>query len=149
MKVIAINEENHGQIAIVSDYYHAIMWLVNNKWLTDNTEVRSESHPDWDFLKDCFGKNWVAYMTEKWDIKDFNDFFDGSFFLNEIEVYDTDNEQKEEEKKRAFEFSGTWYYTIYAKNKEEAIKIFDDDTYAEDINIDWLDYNITEIKDEE
>lgn len=146
MKVIAINEECHGQIAIVSDYRHAIMWLVNNDWLTDNTEVRSRLHLDWEPIKDWLGEDWVDYITEKWDIKDFNDFFDGSFRLEEIEIYGTDDNKQEEkeEVEHYYEFSGTWYCGCWAINKEEAIQWFKHDMAVSDDIILDDDYTVRE-----
>ena len=144
MKVIAINEECHGQIAIASDYPHAIMWLVNNNWLTDNTEVNSKLHLDWEPIKDWLGEDWVDYITEKWDIKDFNDFFDGSFRLEEIEIYGTDNKQEEEEKEHYYILNGTWSAGIFAYSEEEAKKWFKETWTKQDVEIDMENFIIKE-----
>lgn len=89
MKVIQISEENHGFIGIARDYKSALTFLYNNGWLEDSTEVWIGAHaePEYGRLDEVLGNNWFEKML-KWDIENFNDYWDGSFVLLEVEVYD-------------------------------------------------------------
>jgi len=86
-KVIAIFEENHGLLAVASNYQRAVMWLVNNCWLTDYTEVFDDSTHEWVFLKEACGEDWIDYISIRWDHYDFNEYFKDSFRLQEIEIF--------------------------------------------------------------
>lgn len=89
MKVIQISEDNHGFIGIAKDYKSALIFLYNNKWLEGSTEVWIGAHaePEYGRLDEVFGDNWFEKML-RWDIENFNDYWDGSFILTEMEVYD-------------------------------------------------------------
>lgn len=89
MKVIQISEDNHGLIGIAKDYKSALIFLYNNGWLKGSTEVWIGVHvsPEWGRLDEILGKNWFEKML-RWDVDNFNDFWDGSFVLNEVEVYE-------------------------------------------------------------
>lgn len=83
MKVILVNEDNHGLLGIAVDYHRAIDFLIETGWLYDDTEVwvgESEC-----FLKDTFS-NWREEI-KSWDIEKFNEFFCCIFWLQSVEVY--------------------------------------------------------------
>lgn len=86
-KAIAIFEENHGLLAVASNYQRAVMWLINNRWLTGCTEVMDDSTHEWIFLKEACEEDWIDYISTRLDIHDFNEYFEGSFLLQEIEVF--------------------------------------------------------------
>lgn len=89
MKVILVNEDNHGLLCVAKDYYSAFNFLFNGYWIEDYTEIYDgedeEGYGIYVRVKEKLGENWVDDMAT-WDIKKFNDFWDGSFYLDEVEV---------------------------------------------------------------
>lgn len=83
MKAIVIHEDNHGFIGLAANYPWAIDFLVKENWLNGNTEVWV-NHRGY-LLKEIF-PNWYEEI-KKWDVKKFNEFFDGEFYLEPMEVY--------------------------------------------------------------
>lgn len=93
MNVILIDEENHGLIGIAKDYKSALIFLFNNHWIDDNTEICTgddEYSYQWDNVKNVLGEDWVDKMTDEWDIDTFNDYWEGSFCLSVEEVIGTE-----------------------------------------------------------
>lgn len=90
MTVIQIHEDNHGLIGIAKDYKYAINFLINEGWLDDYTEVfvgeNEEGMGEYQRLIEVFGEGWVDKMLN-WDIENFNEYWNGSFRLEETEVY--------------------------------------------------------------
>lgn len=87
MKVVVINEDCHGYIGIAANYNCAIDFLIEKEcWLSENTEVWVNHHGF--LLREVFS-DWEKEI-KSWDIKKFNDFFLGSFYLREVEVYGTE-----------------------------------------------------------
>lgn len=91
MTVIEIYEKNHGLIGIAKDYKSALFYLYNNKWMTGSTEVWTGEYTNLEYrrLDEVLGEDWFEKIL-KWDIENFNDYWDGSltFVLMEMEVYD-------------------------------------------------------------
>jgi len=90
MNVILINEDNHGLIGVANNYYNAADWLIINDWISDTTEIcigEDEHSYRWKPLKDVLGEDWEDKMLDQWDINDFNDYWEGSFYLERVEVY--------------------------------------------------------------
>ncbi len=87
MTVIVINEDNHSMIGVAKNYEAAVNYLINNHWIEDHTEVW-DGNISWCWLCEYLGEDWVDKMVLDWDINHFNDFWDGSFYLNEVEVYE-------------------------------------------------------------
>jgi hypothetical protein len=87
MTVIIINEDNHGMIGVAKNYESAVKFLINGYWIEDNSEI-CDGEDSWIKLIDYFGEDWIDKMVLDWDINHFNNFWDGSFYLNEIEVYE-------------------------------------------------------------
>ena len=85
MTVIQIHEDNHGLIGIAKDYKSALLFLTNNNWIEDSTEVWV-GPSEWARLDEVRGKDWFDKMCS-WGIKNFNEYWDGSFMLIETEVY--------------------------------------------------------------
>lgn len=89
MKVILVSEDNHGLICVAKDYYSAFNFLVNERWIEDNTEIYNGGDEEWRDIyvrvKEKLGENWVDDMAT-WGIERFNDFWDGSFYLDEVEI---------------------------------------------------------------
>ena len=87
MTVISVHEDSHGLLCVAKDYQSAVMWLVCNDWLCDNLDVCCDTDTDeWHSLKDLLGEDWADTIAEKWDVCNFNYFFDGYFRLEEIDV---------------------------------------------------------------
>ena len=82
MKAIVISEENHGFIGLATDYLWAIDFLIKEDWLDGDTDIY---YDHWFLLKEIF-PNWQEEI-KSWNIKKFNDFFDGYFYLEPMEVY--------------------------------------------------------------
>ncbi len=87
MTVILVHEDNHGLLTVAKDYKSAVKFLIDNRWIEESMEVW---HEDGTYrrLDEFFGEDVLDIITEKWDIDSFNTFWDGSFFLNEVEVYE-------------------------------------------------------------
>ena len=87
MTVILVYEENHDLITVAKDYKSAIKFLINNRWIEESMEVWNEDGT-YSHLDELLGEDAFDIITEKWDIGSFNIFWDGSFFLNEVNVYE-------------------------------------------------------------
>ena len=88
MRVITIQEENHGYIGIAKTYADAVHFLVKNDWLSELTEVYKEG----DFeevttIAEDLGEDWFQKMLH-WSMDEFAEYFDGCFYLNSEEVYE-------------------------------------------------------------
>lgn len=96
MQVISIQEDNHGQIGIALNYYNAIQWLIGNKWITDHTEIcTGEDYHSyvWKPITEVLGEDWADKMLEQWDIDTFNDYWEGSFLLQSINLIGTEEDE--------------------------------------------------------
>lgn len=90
MNVILIYEDNHGLVGIANNYYNAAKWLITNNWITDNTEIcigKNEYSYKWTPIKNALGEDWADKMLDLWDIDNFNDYWEGSFHLKLVEVF--------------------------------------------------------------
>ena len=87
--VYLIEEENHGMISVAKDYPSAVQFLIDSDWLSENYEVWVDNE---DYLtqtiKEKLGENWSEVILT-WDTEQFNNFFDGSFYLVIEAVYGT------------------------------------------------------------
>lgn len=88
MKVIMINEENHGFLGLAKDYRAAVTYLYKNNWLEDfysleETETTFKNLS----LTDKLGPNWLDVIYS-WTRYEFNYFFEDAFYLQEIEVFE-------------------------------------------------------------
>lgn len=77
MNIIIIHEDNHGVLGVAKDYDSAINCLLQNHWLSADTEILN-SIEEWVSLKEL---GLDIGTIRKWDIEAFNDFFDGNFYL--------------------------------------------------------------------
>ena len=88
MTVILVHEESHGLITVAKDYKSAVKFLINNRWIKESMEVWDENGISYSRLDELLGEDAFDIITEKWDIDSFNTFWDGSFFFNEVKVYE-------------------------------------------------------------
>lgn len=86
MKIILVNEECHGLIGVAKDYSAAVRFLIDKDWLNDYTEIWVRDG-DYRRLIDVLGEDWADKMTN-WGLDNFNDFWDGSFCLEEEDLYE-------------------------------------------------------------
>ncbi len=87
MRVITIQEENHGHICIAKTYADAVHFLVKDGWLSELTAVYKEDFDTTVLVIDDLGAEWFAKMLH-WTMEKFNEYFDGCFYLNSEEVYE-------------------------------------------------------------
>lgn len=88
MTVILVYEDNHGFLTIAKDYKSAIKFLINDGWIKESMEIWDENGISHSRLDELLGEDAFDIITEKWDIDSFNTFWDGSFFLDEVTVYE-------------------------------------------------------------
>ena len=86
MKVVVIHEDNHGMIGIALAYPNAISFLIEKDWLTSTEEILWNNKDKWLTVEEVFGENWEDKLKEL-DIEKFNEYFEGCFHLEEMEVY--------------------------------------------------------------
>ncbi len=86
MTVITIVEDNHGLIGIASGYEDAVDYLIEKKWL-DGDDEYCDSNENIAPLKYLLGADWEEKIAS-WNIKIFNEFFEGCFYLQMMEVHE-------------------------------------------------------------
>ena len=66
MNVYVINEECHNMIGIAKDIKSAIKWLIDEKWITENTSVycptNNENESEFHAVNVVFGSEWKSYL---------------------------------------------------------------------------------------
>lgn len=94
MNVIFINEESGGILSVTDTVTHAIDYLINNDWLSENTEllIFIQETGEWKEItvKEKLGENWEAILRNA-SIDEFNNYIEGVFFLSEERVYTGEN----------------------------------------------------------
>ena len=94
MNVIFINEESGGILSVTDTVTHAIDYLINNDWLSENTELLMfiPEAGEWKEItvKEKLGENWEAILRNA-SINEFNNYIEGVFFLSEERVYTGEN----------------------------------------------------------
>ena len=89
-KVVLIREDIHDLIGIAKDYPSAIDFLIKRDWLDESDEVWVDNE---DYLsqtiKEHLGENWKEVILSC-GLEEFNEFFDGSFYLTIEDVYGTE-----------------------------------------------------------
>lgn len=81
-KVIVIEEENHGFIAVAKSYNHAVRWLIKKQWITEDSYA---SEDEMLTVKERFGDDWQNVLLS-FSLDDFNDRFFGNVYLREWNV---------------------------------------------------------------
>ena len=94
MKVILVNEDNHGQIAVAKDYESAINFLLREGWLDDGIYLTNLEGNNWcDYpIIEVLGDEWKFRVQTEFDMNKFNSVFDGIFYLDEVEIVGTEGE---------------------------------------------------------
>lgn len=86
MRVVTIEEDNHGMIGIAKTYADAVHFLVEDNWLNELTELYLGDEVYKTIIEDL-GEEWFTVMLN-WSMKKFNEYFEGCFYLNDVEVYE-------------------------------------------------------------
>lgn len=81
-KVIVIEEENHGFIAVAKSYNHAVRWLIKEQWITEDSYASKDKMLT---VKERFGDDWQNVLLS-FSLDDFNDRFFGNVYLREWNV---------------------------------------------------------------
>ena len=87
-KVIVIREDNHGVIGVASTVFSALMFLVETEWLNSQFDYYDEKTDSFKPIIEVFGESWEQTLVEIETIDEFNEFFDGSFHLEEFELFE-------------------------------------------------------------
>lgn len=93
MKVIIINEENHGFIGVATTPKAAMQFLVNRGWLDLGTEFYDEETEAWYELRHIFESMGIEPTLDNivdWGVSKFDDWrlWDGLFYFSECNVYE-------------------------------------------------------------
>ena len=90
MNVILIKDEIGGILSISDTVAHAVDYLINNDWLSENTEllIFIQETGEWKEItvKEKLGENWKAILRNA-SIDEFNNYIEEVFFLSEERVY--------------------------------------------------------------
>lgn len=86
MKVILIHEDNHGLLGVAKDYESAINYLLQNQWLNTNIEIYVDDGDDFK-AKSLKELNISIADIRKMDIDNFNELFNGIFYLDVDNVW--------------------------------------------------------------
>ena len=86
MRVVTIEEDNHGMIGIAKTYADAVYFLVNDSWLGALTEIYCGDEVYKTVIEDL-GEDWLAVMLD-WSMEKFCEYFEGLFYLDSVEVYE-------------------------------------------------------------
>ena len=90
MNVILIKDEFGGILSITDTVAHAVDYLINDEWLSEDTEliIVNQDTGEWKeiTIKERLGENWEAILRNA-SIDEFNDYVKEVFFLSEERVY--------------------------------------------------------------
>lgn len=79
--IIVISEDNHGTIGYAYDVYSAVMFLLNDHWIDEDTVVDELGMT----IKEKFGMLWRDELTGL-KIDQFNNLFCDRFLLSEEKI---------------------------------------------------------------
>lgn len=79
--IIVISEDNHGTIGYAYDVYSAVMFLLNDHWIDENTVVDELGMT----IKEKFGMLWRDKLTGL-TVDQFNDLFCDRFLLSKQKI---------------------------------------------------------------
>jgi hypothetical protein len=90
-KVIIVHESNHGEIGVARNVERVVYFLCNSDWLDKNLIVQYIYDEDLDdyeekSIEEDLGEDWRKKI-EDMSIKEFNEYFEDIFYLEEEIVY--------------------------------------------------------------
>ena len=88
MKVITMWHDGDF-LGVAKDYKSAVKFLIGNRYIDGSDEIMADINK-YCRLNEYLGEEWADTMAEKWDIYEFNAFYDWFFALeeNEVNAYD-------------------------------------------------------------
>lgn len=86
MKVIVIDEENHGIIGCVATRNDVLPWLIREDWVNEYFEEYNPETHEYIFLINKYGPNWYQHL-KKMNWNELELYFDGAFKFHEMEVW--------------------------------------------------------------
>ena len=92
MTVIIIEEESHGGIGVAKDMESAFQYLVDSKWITEDTLLfePTEGEQGWFLVSQAMldlERNLLETLMYLWACDP--EYFDGSFYFTVADVYGT------------------------------------------------------------
>lgn len=86
MKVyVAFNPNAFNAIICIAESYKAaVKHLFDFHWISPKDEILIENQMT--TLEEYFGEECIDMMAEEWDMTDFNEFWNGDFRIEEMEV---------------------------------------------------------------
>ena len=87
MRVVTIEEDNHGLIGSAMTYADAVHFLVNNDQLDALTEIYCEDDEVYKTVIEDLGEDWLAVILN-WSMEKFCEYFEECFYLDSVEVYE-------------------------------------------------------------
>lgn len=86
MKIITIKVALNGVVGLATDYKSAVAFLIKERWLTIFDDVENEEGY-FESIGENLGLDWEETLLS-WDIQKFNEYFGGSYTLEEMEVFE-------------------------------------------------------------
>ena len=86
MKVTVLEDLRHGNFILAKSYNLAVNYLFGSCYISENEEIMIDGQ--YTTLKEYFGEDVVDMMACEWNEIDFNEFWNGDFYIHEQEVID-------------------------------------------------------------
>ena len=86
MKVILINEENHGIIGCVASEKDVMPWLTRENWVNQYTEIDKQDTYGYETIKEKYGLTWFQSLS-KMNLNDLTKALGYTFWFEPIEVW--------------------------------------------------------------
>ena len=83
MKVVSIESEPHGYLALAKDGEAARQWLIDTEWITEHSELWIEEEEKWYSLAELYGEEWMDKVLSFTD----EQMEDLGFYLSWEEVF--------------------------------------------------------------
>ena len=84
MKVYVAFNPNTDIICVAESYKAAVKHLFDFHWISPKDGMRIDNK--YTTLEEYFGEECIDMMVEEWDMTDFNEFWNGDFWIEEMEV---------------------------------------------------------------
>ena len=93
MKIIVIDEENHGQIGVATTMKAVFQFLIERGWLTTKFDLYDEATGTWYTLGDAFESKGIEPTKQNilaWAMEYADDYrmWDGAFYFHEDSIYE-------------------------------------------------------------
>lgn len=87
MKVYIIHADIDGVIGVADSYKSAVQFLIDKEWITEDFEIWNREK---DYSRPLYALEIKPEEIKTWSINKFNDFFNGDFEIEEVNLI-TDN----------------------------------------------------------